>query len=423
MPDGVIDANFYRAASGVSDYVSPLEVIQLNPAISPASALREACFCWPDFITNPPNWRMVGVHVARCQSPNRALHRPTYMVLRRGVDAFLAMRPHGLIEILGLVPRTINEVFPTVLPERVNRPLILRLLGNLEAFCHRFIDCRVWVNGVEIDTRMIMIAHGFYILVQLQATVGADVVMTAEAASAVVRQGRFYHVAIAPSADVLYCPGGRTLASSRTMLVPNHPDLPGADHLREARDQWPDLLGVALQKFHVHHAVRDESAVPATYGCVLLIVPVALDFGTYAIGLTLHFDTWSSHGGVYTQRFIALTFLLQQLGLQGMCANPAISCECFHNGVVLLDNPQQVDHGDYVSCWILTRTLQPSDPLCNDESAEEEPDGEFESNHSVAPSPRPLAPKRSAEGHRVSEQGAGRKSRGHSLPSLTLIRW
>ena len=244
MPDGVIDANFYRAASGVSDYVSPLEVIQLNPAISPASALREACFCWPDFITNPPNWRMVGVHVARCQSPNRALHRPTYMVLRRGVDAFLAMRPHGLIEILGLVPRTINEVFPTVLPERVNRPLILRLLGNLEAFCHRFIDCRVWVNGVEIDTHMIMIAHGFYILVQLQATVGADVVMAAEAARAVVRQGRFYHVAIAPSADVLYCPGGRTLASSRTMLVPNHPDLPGVDHLREARDQWPDLLGV-----------------------------------------------------------------------------------------------------------------------------------------------------------------------------------
>ena len=75
----------------------------------------------------------------------------------------------------------------------------------------------------------------------------------------------------------------------------------------------------------------------------------------------------------------------------------------------------------YVSCWILTRTLQPVDPLCIDESAEEEPDGEFESNHSVAPSPRPLAPKRSAEGRRVSEQGADGKGRGHSLPSLTLV--
>ena len=280
------------------------------------------------------------------------------------------------------------------------------------------------MNGVEIDTHMIMIAHGFYVFVQLQATVGADVVTAAEAASAVVRQGRFYHdhVPTAPSADVLYCPGGRTLASSRTVLVSNHPGLPGVDHLRVARDQWPDLLGVALQKFHVHHAVREESVVPAAYGCVLLIVPVARDFGTYAIGLTLHFDTWSSHGGVYTQRFIALTFLLQQLDLQGMCANPTISCECFHNGVVLLDNPQQVDHGDYVSCWILTRTLQPSNPLCNDESAEEEPDGEFESNHSVAPSPRPPAPKRSVEGHRVSERGAGRKSRGHSLLSLTHER-
>ena len=245
MPEGVTDANFYRTASGASDYVSPLEVIQLNPALSPAGALREACFSWPDFVTNPPNWQM-----------NRVLHRPTYMVLRRGVDALLAMRPHGLIEILGLAPHAINEVFPTVLPERVNRLLILRLLGNLETFCHRFIDCRVWVNGEEIDTRMIMISHGFYILVRLQATTGADVVMAAEATSAIVRQGRFYHVAVAPSVDILHCPGGRTLASCRTMHVHNHPDLPAADHLRQARDQWPDLLGVALRKFHVHHAVR-----------------------------------------------------------------------------------------------------------------------------------------------------------------------
>ena len=251
MPDAVVDANFYRSASRVSNDVAPVEVIQLNPAVSPASALREACLCWPDLITNPPNWRLVGVHVARCQSPNSALHRPTYMVLRRGVDTALVLRPHGLIEILGLVPRTINEVFPTVLPERVNRPLILRLLGNLEPFCHRFIDCRVWVNGVEVDTHMIMIAHGFYVLIQLQATVGADAVTAVEAASTVVRQGRFYHVPTAPSADVLYCPGGRTLASSRKVLVPCHPDLPGVDHLRAARDQWPDLRGMALQKFHV----------------------------------------------------------------------------------------------------------------------------------------------------------------------------
>ena len=106
-----------------------------------------------------------------------------------------------------------------------------------------------------------------------------------EAASTVVRQGRFYHVPTAPSADVLYCPGGRTLASSRMVLVPCHPDLPGVDHLRAARDQWPDLRGMALQKFHVHHAVQEEIVVPAAHGWVLLIVPVARDFGSYAICL------------------------------------------------------------------------------------------------------------------------------------------
>ena len=413
-PDGVTDANFYRAATGASDFVSPLTVVQLNPAQSPGP-LREICFNWPDFVTNPPNWRMVQVHEARCQSMNQVLHRPTYVVLRRGVDALLALRPHGLLEILGLVPHAINEVFPTVL-------LILRLLGNLETFCHQFIACRVWVNGDEIDTRMVVVTHGFYILVQLQVTAGADAVIAAEATNAIVRQGRFYHVADSPGLDILHCPGGRTLASCRTMQVTNHFDLPDVNHLREARDQWPDLLGVALRKVHVHHAA---DVAPAIIRGVLLIVPAVPAFGVVAIGLSLHFDidTWSSRGGVFTQRFIALTFMLQQLGLQGACAKPATTCECFHNGAVLLDTPHQAYDGDFVSCWILTRTLQPVELQCVAESAEEEPDGDFESNHSVAPSPRPSATKRSADGRLVSKRGVEGKGHSLSLPSLTFIRW
>ena len=98
----------------------------------------------------------------------------------------------------------------------------------------------------------------------------------------------------------------------RLVLVSNHPDLPDVDHLRVARNQWSDLPGEALQKFHVHHAVHEESVVPAAYGCVLLIVPVARNFGTYAIGLTLHLTP-----GVpmeeFTRNDLLLTFLLQQL--------------------------------------------------------------------------------------------------------------
>ena len=216
---------------------------------------------------------------------NQVLHRPTYMVLRRGVDALLALRPHGLLEILGLVPHAINEVFPTVLPDRVNRLLILRLLGNLETFCHQFIDCRVWVNGDEIDTRMVVVTHGFYILVQLQVTAGADAVIAVEATNAIVRQGRFFHVADSPGLDILHCPGGRTLASCRTMQVTNHFDLPDVNHLKEARDQWPDLLGVALRTVHPHHA----QVAPAIFRGVLLIVPAvpALELLPSVLAFTL----------------------------------------------------------------------------------------------------------------------------------------
>ena len=34
-PDRVTDANFYRAANGAADFVSPLTVVMLNPAQSP----------------------------------------------------------------------------------------------------------------------------------------------------------------------------------------------------------------------------------------------------------------------------------------------------------------------------------------------------------------------------------------------------
>ena len=345
------------------------------------------------------------------------------MVLRREVDALLAFRPHGLLEILGLVPHAINEVCPAVVPNRVNRLLILRLLGNLEPFCHQFINCRVWLNGDEIDTRMVVAAHGFYILVQLQVAAGADAVLAEEATNAIVRYGRLFHVADSPGLDILHCPGGRTLASCRTMQVTNHIDLPDVNHLKEARDQWPDLLGVALRTVHVHYAVHDAEVAPAIIRGVLLIVPAVPKFGVVAIGLILHFDTWSSHGGVFTQRFIALSFMLQHLGLQGACAKPATTCECFNNGVALLDTPHPAHDGDFVSCWILTRTLLPEELQCVTESAEQEPDGEFESNHSVAPSRRPSAAKRLADGRPVSKRGVEGKGHSLSLPGLTFVRW
>ncbi len=133
------------------------------------------------------------------------------MVLRRGVDALLALRPHGLIEILGMVPHMVNNVFPAVTPSRVNRPLVLRLHGGLEQYCHRFVRCQVWLNGGEIDTLMVDVAHGFYILVQLQAAPGVDPGTAEEATTAIVGHGRFFHVASSPGLDILHCPGGRTL--------------------------------------------------------------------------------------------------------------------------------------------------------------------------------------------------------------------
>ena len=274
-PLRVTPVNFYRSLGAV-DFVSPGTVVTFNPSQLPQIPLRAVCSHWRDFTCNGPNWRMVWVHDSRRQSGNPLMHHPTYMVMKRGVDALLDVRPHGLVELLSNVPHRVNEVFPSVTPVKVNRPVILRLLGNLGQYCTRFIRRRVWLNGAELDTLMVDVQHGFYIFVQLQVAPGADAVIAEEATNSIVGHGRFLHVVSSPGILVVHCPGGRTLLQSRTMQLTQHFDLPDPNVILKARDEWPDLLGMDLRTVHVHHSVFMFDVSPAEVRTVELVILVTL---------------------------------------------------------------------------------------------------------------------------------------------------
>ena len=332
-PPRVTPVTFYRSLGAV-DFVSPGTTVTINPLRLPQIPLRAICSHWHDFSNTGPNWRMVWVHDARKLAGNPLMQYPTYMVMKRGVDALLDRRPHGLVELLSFIPDRVNVVFPSVAPVKVNRPVVLQLLGNLGPYCTRFVRCQVWLNGVKLDTLMVDVQHGFYILIQLRVAPGVD--------------------------------------------------LPDPDVLVKARDEWPDLLGMALRTVHVHHSVFMFVVSPAEVRTVELVIPADLTFGLIAICLSLHFDTWSNDGGVFTQRFLTLDFLLQQLGLSTWCSQTDLTCECFHNGEPLTNAPRGTYEGDFVGCWLLTRSPTEEDAVCAcSESAEEESDDAFESNHTV----------------------------------------
>ena len=390
--------NFYRSLGAV-DFVSPGTTVTINPLRLPQIPLRAICSHWHDFSNTGPNWRMVWVHDARRLAGNPLMQYPTYMVMKRGVDALLDRRPHGLVELLSFIPDRVNVVFPSVTPVKVNRPVVLQLLGNLGPYCTRFVHCQVWLNGVKLDTLMVDAQHGFYILVQLRVAPGVDAVMAKEATDSIVGHGRFLHLVSAPGVLIVHCPGGRTLLHSRSMQLTQHLGLPDPDVLVKARDEWPDLLGMALRTVHVHHSVFMFVVSPAEVRTVELVIPADLAFGLIAICLSLHFDTWSNDGGVFTQRFLTLDFLLQQLGLSTWCAQTDLTCECFHNGEPLTNAPRGTYEGDFVGCWLLTRSPIEEDAVCAcSESAEEESDEAFESNHTVPASPRAPARKRAFPG-------------------------
>ena len=217
-PPLVTPVNFYGSLGAV-DFVSPGTIVTINPLRPPQIPLRAICSHWHDFSCTGPNWRMVWVHDARRQTGNPLMQYPTYMVMKRGVDALLDRRPHGLVELLSFIPHKVNVVFPSVTPVKVNRPVVLQLLGNLGPYCTRFVHCRVWLNGAKLDTLMVDVQHGFYILVQLRAAPGVDAVMAKEATDSIVGHGRFLHLVSAPGVLIVHCPGGRTLLHSRSMQL------------------------------------------------------------------------------------------------------------------------------------------------------------------------------------------------------------
>ena len=109
-PPRVTPVNFYRSLGAV-DFVSPGTTVTINPLRLPQIPLRAICSHWHDFSNTGPNWRMVWVHDARKLAGNPLLQYPTYMVMKRGVDALLDRRPHGLVELLSFIPDRVNVFF------------------------------------------------------------------------------------------------------------------------------------------------------------------------------------------------------------------------------------------------------------------------------------------------------------------------
>ena len=135
-------------------------------------------------------------------------------------------------------------------------------------------------------------------------------------------------------------------------------------------------------------------------------------------------DAWSNDGGVFTQRFLTLDFLLQQLGLSTWCAQTDLTCECFHNGEPLTNAPPGTYEGDFVGCWLLTRSPIEEDAVCAcSESAEEESDDAFESNHTVAASPRAPARKRAFPGPSSAASPTAGLSSGDRLALGVYALW
>ena len=170
--------------------------------------------------------------------------------------------------------------------------------------------CSVRLNGRMLGAAMINVEHGFYIFVHLKVVHGADPVLTEEATTTIVDNGRLFHVAPAiagaPGHTILHCPGGRTLLTSRTLQLINDPGLPDLDLPRKAKEHWADLRREPLRILHVHHSVHMEDVALAALKEVCLVVPRVLDFGVVAVCLAVHIDAWSSHGSVFSQVFVSL---------------------------------------------------------------------------------------------------------------------
>ena len=338
---------FYRATVAVHQVMLPDEI------------LWRVALHWPDLghEWNHVGWRLVPVDDSRSSSCLPDLISPTYVLVMRGLLGDMAHRPHGLLEINS---GDACHVRATVLPSRINLPILQELL---HAICRRgwpMVRCVGTHNRVALTDELQLCSHGFFVQITVTGVVPAhalDISRWSQHAGRLLHLGFQSYTGDFHLFEVGVAHGLTLLASSVEQCWGDQ--VSWRDWLlSEMRTRYLSLCGMDVQLVEVHVSAYELDASFDSGRTYMVAVPSVLPPGageaTKVLFVRVRVDGYFEDGAIWSPARITCPGIVEQLGLYVICTQQD-ECKCYHNGEALLRLPVDATNGDFVAIYKSSR--------------------------------------------------------------------
>ena len=295
-------------------------------------------------------WQLFPIDSTRAQSGHRALAYPTYIMVSHDDFATFEQRPHGLMEVV--VPGD-SWLFGTVLPRRVNWPIIREFIAQWCPLGMLVDRLEIMLSGVHLTEQLVECWHGFY--ARIIITYGGSPLPGLLPFRQLWAPIPHLHHAMMGSTirkHIVYIPGGTALLFSSTFEALGKENqwfdwLPGAIQASVLL-----LRPIAFRLLRVNEAIRGELPVCPVDSIHYALIP-ALTPPPFPIVIVVKvsFPPIMQLGAIFTADRVSCAGLINQLGLANQCMNEGEEpCVCYKNGIPFSNHPIFVHHADFVSC-------------------------------------------------------------------------
>ena len=260
-------------------------------------------------------------------------------------------RPHGLLELvfpLGL------HTFATVLPSRVNWPIIRSFLAPMMPLGVTLTFVEMWLNDDLLTEELVECHNGFFAHITVTTR---DLPLThyhpaqhawtplLHVERSVMQAGLCqYHI---------HVPGGSALSFSTTLQLVGVAN-GWEEWLPTALQQSPllgNLDGSTLREVHPSHRVEAVVCLRMSRH-VLLLPSVGCDIYPSVILVAILCPPIFASGALFAPAAMNFRGVINFLGLSSLCDEAAEEpCSCYHNGRPMNANVEVFAHGDFLSCY------------------------------------------------------------------------
>ena len=342
-----------RVAIGPEEW----ELIPVGHNMPPAVILEDIARVYRDIGDqwSALTWWLCRIHESSVLSAMPILGYANYVLVLENEYVNLGRRPHGLME---LVCGDDSYLFPTVLPEWLNWPLLQAFLEPISHCNHFGMGMMGFYNGDRLSQRLVQCNSGFFVQVHYISTVFflRELLHGARVLANTLHVTEVHPAARRVRRSAVFIAGGASLLASRyyeTMDFHERRVIMG-----DLRNRFPDLTDKNFDLVPVHSSMSDIDPVASFVRQRFVLAPFEEEGEAallVSVILKLDLPPYQKTGAIIVPPVLRKDNLVMQTGVYLICGPIGELCTCYHNGLELRSDRQvRVHQGDFFVCWLDT---------------------------------------------------------------------